>query len=197
MALLRVYGHSPREIPHTRLRSCRPREADRALCIYQKEFIMRFAVALLPTLALSLVGCATDGYGQAAVGIGYDAPYFDAGSCWNDGWAGTFDMPYCGWYDNYFYPGSGIYVYDRDRRPHVWSDGQHNYWSGRREQWHSVSTDGARAALGGVDGRGVSRPVGPDEMGRGMGGFGTGHFNSFGGHFGGSGRGGGGGRHPG
>jgi hypothetical protein len=101
-------------------------------------------------------------------------------------------MPYCGWYDGFFYPGTGIYVYDHDRRPHVWSDGQQNYWSGRREQWHNDSTAGARGMLGGISGAGVSRPLQPSEMGGGMSGFGGGgRAGTYGGHFGGAGGGGG------
>ena len=157
---------------------------------------MRSQLTLALTAAgLSLSACATDGAvaGPGAIASGYDAPYYDPAACWGYGWAGTINMPYCGWYDGFFYPGSGIYVYDRNRRPHVWSDGQHEHWSGQREQWHDVSTSGARGALGGIGGSGVSRPLQPHEMGGGMGGFGGGHFGTYGGHFGGFGGGHGGG----
>jgi hypothetical protein len=155
---------------------------------------MRSRIALLLTVAsLSLGACAT-GTANAQpipVGLGYDTAYYDPAACWEYGWPGTSELPYCGWYDGFFYPGSGIYVYDRNHRPHVWSDGQHNYWSGRREQWHSVSTTGARGMLGGISGAGVSRPLQPNEMGGGMKGFGgsrgatAGGFGGFGGRAGG------------
>ena len=32
--------------------------------------------------------------------------------------------PYYGWYDDYYYPGTGIYVYDSYRRPRTWNDDQ-------------------------------------------------------------------------
>jgi hypothetical protein len=170
---------------------------------------MRSRIALLPTIAGVLLGaCAgSSALAQAAPGgLGYDAPYYDPGACWEDGWSGSSVMPYCGWYDGFFYPGTGIYVYDRNRGPHVWSDGQQHYWSGRREQWHNMSTTGARGMLGGVSGAGVSRPLQPSEMGGGMPGFGSGRSGTYGGHFGGAGGrgaggfgsfGGNGGGHPG
>ena len=124
---------------------------------------------LLATASLSLGACANQGVGVAAAGT--TVPFFDTASCWNDGWSGLNQLPYCGWYDGLFYPGSGVYVYDHDHHPHVWSDGQKDYWSQRREQWHGQSTTGARGALGIVGGRTASRPVMPREMGMGMPGF--------------------------
>jgi hypothetical protein len=156
---------------------------------------MRTTIASLLTVAgLALAPCVTDeAVAQPIVpAAGYDAPYYDPAACWDYGWAGAFDMPYCGWYDGYFYPGSGIYVYDHNRQPHIWSDGQHQHWSAQREQWHNASTDGARQMLGGVSGSAVSRPLQPHEMGGGLGGFDGGHFGSYGGHFGGQGGAGGG-----
>jgi hypothetical protein len=152
---------------------------------------MRSGIVLLLTVA-GLGACASNSaYAQVPAGLGYDAPYYDPAACWADGWSDLSQMPYCGWYDGFFYPGTGIYVYGHDRRPHVWSDGQQNYWSGRREQWHNDSTAGAREMLGGISGTGVSRPLQPTEMGGGMSGFGGGRAGTYGGHFGGAGGGGG------
>jgi hypothetical protein len=148
--------------------------------------IMRMKLLLLSGLAaLSLGACATDGaYAGGGVGLGYNDAYYDPSTCWNTGFSDFgFAGPYCGWYDGYFYPGSGIYVYGRDRQPHIWSNPQMSHWTGQREQWHNNSTLGARTALG-MTNTGVSRPIAPHEMGAGMGGFG--------GHFGGGGHGGGG-----
>jgi hypothetical protein len=89
-----------------------------------------FAV-LVAAGGLSLSACAgTQAVGTArAYADGYYAgkPNFDPSACWASGWAGTFDYPYCGWYDG-FYPGNGTYVYGRDQRPHVWTPGQQNHW---------------------------------------------------------------------
>jgi hypothetical protein len=141
----------------------------------ERTKIMRSPIAFLLTVAgLSLGAGAAANAQPLPVGLGYDAPYYDPAACWEYGWAGAADMPYCGWYNGFFYPGSGIYVYDRNHRPHIWSDGQHHYWSGRREQWNNGSTTGARATLGGMSGAGVSRPLQPREIGQGMTGTGSG-----------------------
>lgn len=96
-------------------------------------------VSLVAAGALALGGCAYGdlgygfgggygGYGYGAYNspyYGYSAPYYGAGA------------PYFGWYDDYYYPGAGIYVYDSYRRPHRWNDRQRTYWSSRQ-------TSGAR-----------------------------------------------------
>ena len=42
-----------------------------------------------------------------------------------------YGSPY-GWYDGFYYPGSGYYVYDRYRRPIRWNDTQRRYWQWRQ-----------------------------------------------------------------
>lgn len=76
------------------------------------------ATALAGVAALG--GCAEDGYGYSGVSVGYN-------SAWGD--------PYWGWYGDYYYPGTGIYVYDRYRHRHAWTDAQRGYWEGRRGNW--------------------------------------------------------------
>ena len=34
---------------------------------------------------------------------------------------------YYGWYGGFYYPGNGIYVYDRYRRPYRWNGNQQRY----------------------------------------------------------------------
>ena len=46
------------------------------------------------------------GYG----GYGYGSPYYGGYG---------YGSPYYGWYDDYYYPGTGYYVYDSYRRPHA------------------------------------------------------------------------------
>ena len=72
--------------------------------------------------AAALGGCTDEGYGYGYTGVsvGYDA-------AWGD--------PYWGWYDDYYYPGTGVWVYTRDRHRHRWNDRQRNYWEGRRSHW--------------------------------------------------------------
>jgi hypothetical protein len=84
---------------------------------------------LYPALALAaaagLAACSSSdygrhgyGYSRVGVGVGYGAPYY-------------------GWYDGFYYPGTGYYVYDRQGSRHRWRDSDRRYWEGRRH-------DGAR-----------------------------------------------------
>lgn len=67
--------------------------------------------------AAALGSCGEYGTGVA---VGYQAS-------WGD--------PYWGWYGDYYYPGTGIYVYDTNHRRHRWNDDQRRYWEGRRNGW--------------------------------------------------------------
>lgn len=80
--------------------------------------------------ALALGGCYDDGYGYGGVSVGsgyYGGGYYDP--YWNNG--GYYPGGY-GWYDGFYYPGNGYYVYDRGGRRHRWSDTQRRYWEARR-----------------------------------------------------------------
>lgn len=92
--------------------------------------------------AFALGGCAYDdyGYGGVSVGTGYYA-----GNGYYDDYGGYGPGGYGGWYNNFYYPGSGYYIYDRGGSRHRWDDGQRRYWESRRQ---------AR----GNDGRGEGRP---------------------------------------
>jgi hypothetical protein len=99
----------------------------------------RIGAALLAAIAApGLSGCVTDGYGYGGVSLGYGEGYYGA--------------PYYGWYDNYYYPGTGYYIYDRAGGRHTWNDGQRRYWEGRRgdrqasENWSGYG--GSRTGAG-------------------------------------------------
>lgn len=71
--------------------------------------------------ATTLLGaCSIGSYGGLSLG---SAGYYDDG---------YYDDGYYGWYDDYYYPGTGYYVYDRDRRAHRWNARQQRYWMARR-----------------------------------------------------------------
>lgn len=77
----------------------------------------RVSAALIALSAgLSLSACATDGYGYG--GYGYGPAYYGSS--------------YYGWYDDYYYPGTGYYVYDRSGGRHAWNNSQRRYWESRR-----------------------------------------------------------------
>lgn len=78
----------------------------------------------------ALSGCA-DGYGYGGTSLGYGRGYYDAYP-YGGGFGGGYVPSYYGWYNDFYYPGTGIYVYDRDRRPFRWNDRQRNYWQGQR-----------------------------------------------------------------
>jgi len=84
-------------------------------------------------------------YGGYYGGLGYGYPYSSYGAYGYD--------PF-GWYGDYYYPGSGVYVYDRNRTRHVWSGDQQRYWGQRRQQWQShggSTTTGTRENWSGWD----------------------------------------------
>ena len=93
-------------------------------------------------IKLSLAGLAlaaglgttacTDGYGYSGVSVGYGA------SDWDPYYGGYRADPYWGWYGDYYYPGTGYYVYDRQNRRHRWNDGQRGYWEGRSQTWRGA-----------------------------------------------------------
>ncbi|MBO0749552.1 MAG: hypothetical protein J2O44_03840 [Porphyrobacter sp.] len=76
--------------------------------------------AILATATLAIAGCADYyGYpGYAAVRVGYASPYYAS--------------PYYGWYDDYYYPGVGVYIYGRTGERQRWNSAQRSYWQARR-----------------------------------------------------------------
>lgn len=92
-------------------------------------FIKRLAwLGVLGGLALGTAAC-TDGYGYSGIAVGsgggyYGDPYYAGGYGAAPG--------YYGWYDDFYYPGTGNFVYDRGRRAHRWNGAQQQYWQQRR-----------------------------------------------------------------
>jgi hypothetical protein len=108
-------------------------------------------LALVALGAVGLTGCATlDPYGGASVGIGsgyydpyhgsgyggygsyagYGAPYGSYGAYGSP--YGGYAQPYGGWNGGYYYPGTGAYVYDQQRRRYRINDAQRRYWEQQR-----------------------------------------------------------------
>lgn len=85
-------------------------------------FPPRLTAVLLAAAALGLGGCSTyDGYGRYSAG--YGSGYY--GSSYYGG-------PHYGWYDGFYYPGTGYYVFDRAGQRHRWNARQQRYWQARR-----------------------------------------------------------------
>ncbi len=88
--------------------------------------LTRPALLIVATAALGACSMYDDGYGRGVVSVGYSSggyyPY-----------ASRYDRnPYYGWYDGFYYPGTGYYVYDRQGSRHRWSDRHRRYWEARR-----------------------------------------------------------------
>ena len=104
--------------------------------------------ALTICAAVGLAGCTGPyGYGGVSAGVGnsgYYDPYYGSGYGGYGGYgygvgypgyaAGYGFDPYWGWNDGFYYPGTGYYVYDRDRHRHRLTDAQRRYWELRRER---------------------------------------------------------------
>ncbi len=89
---------------------------------------------LLGALSLATAAC-TGRYGYSGAGLGsgyYGDPSFASG----------YGSGYYGWYGDYYYPGTGSYVFDRGRRAYAWNDGQRRYWEQRR---HGMANRDVRA----------------------------------------------------
>ena len=96
----------------------------------------KFLTAISLAGAVALGGCAYDDgyYGGVSVGSGYyGGGYYD--DYYGPGYYGSgYYGPGYGWYGDYYYPGSGYYVFDRGGRRHRWNDDQRRYWEGRRNE---------------------------------------------------------------
>lgn len=88
-------------------------------------FTARIAtVAVIGAAAIFTTSCASYG---TRYGGGYSSATI--------GYSSTFGNPYWGWYGDYYYPGTGVYVYTRDRNRLRWTHAQRRYWEGRRSAW--------------------------------------------------------------
>jgi len=84
---------------------------------------VRTAVIVMAA-ALGLGGCASydRGYGYGGFDVGYASNgYYGGGLGYGSGW-----------YNDFYYPGSGFLVYDRGGRSYRWNNAQQRYWEGRR-----------------------------------------------------------------
>lgn len=119
-------------------------------------------IAALGAATLGLSAC----YYDAGVGLGY---YDDGYGYYDDSYGcdpyGPFDSYYdCdyrggfynigyggGWYQDYWYPGYGYFVFDRGGRRHNMHDHHRRYWAAKRHEWYRAHH--RRDDHGGRDGR--------------------------------------------
>ena len=112
------------------------------------------ALALTAAVGLSACSYGYGPYGQSGLSVGIGSGYYDPyysgyGYGYGAGYPGYgygypgygyAYAPYWGWYDNFYYPGTGFYVYDIYRKPYRWTDAQRRYWNLRRERALATST---------------------------------------------------------
>jgi hypothetical protein len=111
---------------------------------------MRMRIAALLVAAAALGGCAYNGlglgvgYGSGYGPYGYYDPYYGSGYGYYGsryGYSpygmGYYGSPYWGWYDGWYYPGTGYYVYDRERQRRLWTEAERRYWGERLQQSQS------------------------------------------------------------
>ena len=133
--------------------------------------------ALAAAAMVGLSGCAYNGL-YSGVSVGAGSGYYDPYGGYGYGYGASYPgyaygygaSPYYGWYDDFYYPGTGYYVYDRYRRAHRWSDRHRRYWEARRERslvdgfrgvatnWSAFERDGTAATSRQVR-RDVASPV--------------------------------------
>jgi hypothetical protein len=123
-----------------------------------KKLAARLAVLTAATVGLS--GCYYDmGLGYASDGYGYNSfdcdPYapFDSYYACDSGY-GFYNIGFGGgWYDSFWYPGYGYYVFDNYGRRHNMGDHHRRYWGDRRQRWYRDNR-GRHDGHGRGDGRG-------------------------------------------
>src|SRR5688572_10065308 len=104
--------------------------------------VPRFRSALVLLAAtVGLGACSYNdgyGYGYGRVSLGYssggycDPYYYD---CYGSRYGRRGYDPWYGWYGDYFYPGIGIYIYDRWGGRRHWDDHHRRFWHDRRRHW--------------------------------------------------------------
>lgn len=103
-------------------------------------------IAVLATAGMAVSGCtydmglgyASDGYGYGGSGY-YDCdPYSPFDSYYDcDNGYGFSNIGYGGgWYDNYWYPGYGYFLFDNYGRRFSMRDNHRRYWGERRHSWY-------------------------------------------------------------
>ena len=88
-------------------------------------------LGLAAGLALTVAGCADyyDGNGYYGGGVAY--PYYSGPVGYGAGYYGGIGYPSYGVYNDYYYPGQGIYVFDRGGRRREWNDDERRHFEYR------------------------------------------------------------------
>ena len=98
-------------------------------------------IAVLATASLGLSGC----YETFGASYGYDTAYDSYGCDPYDPYDSYYNCDYRygfnnigyggGWWDNYYYPGYGFYIFDRGGQRYQMRNHHHQYWGQRGHAW--------------------------------------------------------------
>lgn len=147
-------------------------------------------IAALASASIALSGCVYDlGLGYASDGYYDDAdgcdPYSDYDRYYDcDIGYGFNNIGYGGgWYDNYYYPGYGFFLFDNVGRRYPMRDQHRRYWGEKRHNWYRENR--GRGDRGHWNNEGQRRGYGVGEQSggrrKGLGGFsGRSHSNDTG-----------------
>jgi hypothetical protein len=93
--------------------------------------LAKVALALSCISPLALGACTSTGFGVGYAsngiyddGYGYGQPGYGIGGYGLNSFGS-------GWYNDFYYPGTGVYVIDRGGRRHRWNDEQRRHWQNR------------------------------------------------------------------
>ncbi|UAJ10169.1 hypothetical protein [Polymorphobacter megasporae] len=100
-------------------------------------------MTIVKLLRVALIGGAVATLGACADGYGYGGGGYGGGVAYAGGYSGPLGYggdyyggvgyPGYGFYNDYYYPGTGIYVFDRGGRRRAWNDDERNHWQHRGE----------------------------------------------------------------
>jgi hypothetical protein len=99
------------------------------------NIVTAFRAALIAGAVTTLGACADGygyGYGGTSIGAGYAGGYSGPLGYGGD-YYGGFGHPGYGYYNDYYYPGAGIYVFDRGGQRRQWNDDERGHWQHRGE----------------------------------------------------------------
>jgi hypothetical protein len=139
------------------------------MTIFAKSRVTKMALrmAALAGMTAGLSACYTDfGLGYASDGYGYNNYDCDPYSPFDSYYGCDYGYGFSnigfggGWYDNFYYPGHGIFVFDSYGSRFNMRDHHRRYWGSQRFNWQREHYRGGRHQNGNQDGHGEHRDGG-------------------------------------
>jgi hypothetical protein len=93
-------------------------------------------LGLIAGVAAAVAGCSDGYYNNGYYGGGIANPYYAGPVGYGAEYYGGIGYPAYGVYNDFYYPGSGIYVFDRDGRRREWNEDERRHWEYRGNNFH-------------------------------------------------------------